>query len=108
MFQNKVSVLEAYMLERLVSQMRGLQNPDYQLVNADHMFIAENLTLRPCMEDLFVTKDYAKKLDFKKDVNFATDYINQWVSNNTRGQINQLIGPGRLSPDSKLVLVSST
>ncbi|XP_054273238.1 serine protease inhibitor 88Ea-like [Macrosteles quadrilineatus] len=102
----KVQVLEAYKAEWLLDQMRAMNSSDsYQLINANHLFVSQNLEVRECMQTLF--QQEMEKLDFEGDVNTATDHINSWVSNHTRGHIQQLIPAGRLSPTAKLVLANA-
>lgn len=104
MFQTKVNVLEAYKAERYIDQMRVNSSESFQLINAHRLFVSEKLSVRECMQMLF--NEELEKIDFEKDVNAATEHINQWVENQTRGQIKDLIPTGHLSPESKLVLVS--
>lgn len=100
MVQSKVNVLKAYNAERL---LENAPSDSYQLINANRLFTATSLPVRPCMLKLF--HNDIEQVDFKKDVNAATNHINKWVSDLTKGQIKNLIASGWLSPDAKLVLV---
>ncbi|KAG8282487.1 serine protease inhibitor 88Ea-like [Homalodisca vitripennis] len=102
----KVNVLEAYKVERLLDQMRAINGSDsYQLIVANRLFAAQSLSVRECMAALF--SDELERLDFMRDAEAATNHINQWVANHTRGHIPQLVPSGRLSPTSKLVLANA-
>lgn len=104
--QSKVNVLKAYNAERLLENARALETSgSYQLINANRLFTATSLPVRPCMLQLFHNE--IEKVDFQKDVDAATNHINKWVSDLTKGQIKDLIAKGWLSPSAKLVLVSN-
>lgn len=104
MVQSKVSVLKAYNAERLLETARALDSSgNYQLINANRLFTASSLPVRDCMLQLFHNE--IEKVDFKKDVDAATNHINKWVSDLTKGQIKNLIASGWLNPEAKLVLV---
>jgi serpin B len=46
-------------------------------------------------------------VDFAKNADAARKGVNRWVSQGTRGKINDLLGPGALSPETRLVLVNA-
>lgn len=45
--------------------------------------------------------------DFARNPDAATDRINRWVEKETRDRIQKLIGPGTLTPDTRLVLANA-
>jgi len=47
------------------------------------------------------------QVDFNNDLTGATNAINQWTSENTKGFIKQLFSPGGLSPQTVLVLADA-
>jgi serpin B len=47
------------------------------------------------------------KVDFANELTAATDAINQWTSENTKGSIKQLFSPGALTPTTVLVLADA-
>jgi len=78
---------------------------DYELNEASRFFYQWDLHVRPCMEAEF--KDELERVDFKSDPEKARQFINEWVSNQTSYQINELLGAADLEDDTKLVLVST-
>ena len=47
------------------------------------------------------------QVDFANDISGATNAINQWTSENTKGLIKQLFSPGALTPTTVLVLADA-
>lgn len=47
------------------------------------------------------------EVDFANDISGATNAINQWTSENTKGLIKQLFSPGALTPTTVLVLADA-
>lgn len=48
-----------------------------------------------------------KPMDFSGNPDGSRQQINRWVSSNTEGKINDLLGPGMIVPDTQLVLTNA-
>lgn len=77
---------------------------DYELNEANRFFYESTLPVRPCMKSVF--KDELEPVDFKTDIQLAKQFIDLWVLNQTRNQINNLLENADLADETKLVLVS--
>lgn len=77
---------------------------DYEFSSVDRLFVSEKLPLQKCVDDVF--KDEVHKMDFGLDPELARMYINNWVANQTNGQIEDLIPSSMISYNTRLVLVS--
>lgn len=60
---------------------------------------------RECIEKTF--SDNLEKLDFAKDADGSRQHINEFVETETRGNIKELLIPGSLSENTKLVLANA-
>jgi len=105
--QSKLSVLQAYRMEKLFQSMRATNtSADYEFSSVDRLFVSHRLPLQKCVNDVF--KDDVHKMDFVLDPELARMYINNWVANQTNGQIKDLIPTSKISYNTRLVLVSKT
>jgi len=66
---------------------------------ADHLFLSEFLTL---LNESYGTG--LRELDFRGDPEGSREAINQWVSEETEGMIQELIPPGGITTLTRLVL----
>ena len=104
-FQDKIEVLRMYTLEAGFEKMRALNaSANYEFNNVNKFFYQEDLPVRECMKLLF--KEELESLNFKNDPYFAKQIINEWVSNQTKYQINDLLSDNAVHEDTKLILVS--
>ena len=96
----------------LSGQLAGsLQDPARPVVFriANQLFCEQTYKLVPA----FVAKTRAffgapvELLDFKKKPEPSRVHINQWVEEKTRHRIRNLIPPGKVMPDTRLVLVNA-
>jgi serpin B len=84
-------------------------HPGYELHVADALWAESGETFLPAF--LSVTKaDYAAgfhPVDFKADPNAVMNTINQWVEQQTANKITNLLGPGTVSADTRMVLTNA-
>ena len=84
-------------------------HPGYELHVADALWAQNGETFLPVF--LSVTKaDYTAgfhPVDFKADPNAVRVTINQWVEQQTANKITNLLGPGSVTPDTRLVLTNA-
>jgi serpin B len=94
-------------LQKQINAIQGKKNVELNIANGlwaqkEHPFLA------PFLET--ATKDYAARLeqvDFRVAAEAARNEINGWVSDRTKGRILNLIGPGVLNAQTRLVLVNA-
>lgn len=105
--QGKLSILQAYRMEKLFHSMRSANSSaDYEFSSVDKLFVSQRLPLQKCVADVF--KDEVHKMDFVLDPELARMYINNWVANQTNGQIKDLIPTSIITHTTRLVLVRRT
>lgn len=61
---------------------------------------------REFLEDTGHYRAFLKELDFEKHPDVSRGKINKWISIRTRGRIDELLTPGTISHDTKLVLTN--
>jgi len=80
-----------------------------QLDVANAVWLERNLAVQPAflrsLSSEFMTGLW--RVDFIQDLSGATNAINQWTSENTRGYIKQLFTPGALNIYTRLVLADA-
>lgn len=104
MFQDKLDVLRSFKMDKLMEKWRSLNaSVDYELNEANKFFYEKTLSVRPCMKTLF--EDELDGVDFKNNKGEAKQFINQWVSNQTKDQINDLLSSD-IADETKLILVN--
>ena len=92
----------------LLAQMNATHK-NYALHVADALWAAQNASFLPGYLKL-VQSDYAggfHRVDFKTSPEAVRNTINQWVEHETDNKIQNLIGPGVLSPATRLVLTNA-
>lgn len=93
-------------MEKLFHSMRTMNTSgDFEFSSVDRLFVSQRLPLQKCIADVF--KDEVHKMDFVLDPELARMYINNWVTNQTNGQIKDLIPSSMISYNTRLVLVMS-
>jgi serpin B len=83
------------------------RRPELNIANA--LFLQEHFAVLPAFVRA-LTREFQTGLwevDFQNDLTGATDAINQWTSENTKGLIKQLFSPGALTPTTVLVLADA-
>lgn len=104
--QSKLSVMQAYRMEKLFHTMRATNtSADYEFSSVDRLFVSERLPLQKCVADVF--KDEVHRMDFVVDPELARLYINNWVANQTNDHIKDLIPASMVSYNTRLVLVTT-
>jgi serpin B len=84
-------------------------NPNYELRVADALWAQQDASFLPSYTNLMQT-DYGAafhRVDFKTSANAIRNTINQWVEQQTDDKIQNLIGPGVLTPLTRLVLTNA-
>lgn len=85
------------------------QHNGYELRVADGLWAQQDADFLPAYLNL-VQSDYAAgfhRVDFKTAPEAVRNTINQWVEQQTNNKIQNLIGPGVLSPATRLVLANA-
>ncbi len=81
--------------------------PELDIANA--LFLEQHFAVQPAFVRS-LSSDFSTGLwqvDFKNDLARATDAINQWTSENTKGLIKRLFTPGALNQYTRLVLADA-
>nr|CAD7610797.1 unnamed protein product [Timema genevievae] len=104
--QDKLSTMQAYRLERFFQAMRAANGSgSYELRSPSRIYLSNNLRLRECMEQLF--HDEVVQIDFLGDPENSRLAINEWVEQQTKRIIKNLISEGKVTPSTSLVLVNA-
>lgn len=103
---DKLEVLRMYTLEAGFEKMRALNaSANYEFNNVNKFFYENDLPVRECMKMVF--KEELESLNFKYDPFLSKQIINEWVSNQTKYQINDLLSDSDVHEDTKLILVNA-
>lgn len=91
--------------------LAGMNAPHtgYELRVADALWAEQDAHFLPSYLEL-MQNDYGAdfhRVDFKGHPDAVTGRINQWVEKETNNRITNLIGPGMLTPQTKLVLTNA-
>ena len=93
----------------LMQDLGGEHYRDYELAIANKLFAQQDFTFeQPFLDQC--ADDYAapvEQLDFETDPDAAREHINDWVLDNTRDKIEDLLPPGSIGSDTRLVLVNA-
>lgn len=96
-------MLLSYRLQRLLTSSKEYTS---QVHTANKLFLSKEQTVQDCVKDYFDHE--IEKLDFSGNgLLHSVDVINDWVSNVTQNNIQNLISAESLSPSTQLILVSS-
>jgi len=87
----------------------GQPYKDFKLLTANSLWGQKGYTFLPQFTDLLAENYGAgmRLVDYTEDAEGARKAINDWVSKQTQGKIEDLIKPGGLSSEMKLVLVNA-
>ncbi|RZC42426.1 ovalbumin-related protein X-like [Asbolus verrucosus] len=102
--QTKPDVYNAYTLDKFTTRTYN-KNSSYEFTNANKIYVADQVEVRPCITTLF--KEELEKAAFKADPEGARTTINSWVEQRTHNMIKDLLPPGSIDQNSKLVLVNA-
>jgi serpin B len=92
----------------LLAEMNAL-HPGYELHVADALWAQQDASLLPSYLSV-MRSDYGaglQRVDFRTAAEAARGTINQWVEKETKDRITNLIGPGVLTPATRLVLTNA-
>ncbi len=104
LFQDKLDLLRAFKIDREFEKMRSTNaSVSYELNNVNRFFYEAILPARDCMKTLFSEEMAA--LDYKTNPSEALQTINNWVSNVTRDQIQEILSSSDVNEYTKLILV---
>lgn len=104
--QDKVSTMRAYTLEKLFQNMRALNgSSDYELLSANRLFVSNKFNIRDCMKELF--QNEIVPVDYVSDPAGAVNMINNWVANQTKNQIKDLLHADQITAATNLVLANA-
>lgn len=88
---------------------RNAAHDGYQLKEADALWVEKSYSLLP--EFLKLNKDNYEaglnQVDFKNATEESRQTINLWVEQRTENKIRELLGPGSLNSDTRLVLTNA-
>jgi serpin B len=94
-------------LQELDRHLRGAR---VELSVANRLFAQNGFALQPAflalLRDRFAAP--AKQLDFATEPDRARASINDWVARETRGRIRDVVPPGSLSSDTRVVVANAT
>lgn len=102
--QDKVDVFGAYKLDRLATGFR-IANSTYEFTSANRIYVTDKVPLRECVVDLFGQE--LIKADFRTNPEALRKQINEWVEQHTHDMIKDLLPPGTIEVDTRLVLVNA-
>jgi serine protease inhibitor len=80
-----------------------------KLLTANSLWCQQDYRFKDTFLNL-VKRDYhaeARPVDFEKAPDFARSQINRWVSQKTDGKIQNIMAPGSVSPETRLVLCNA-
>ncbi|XP_033208975.1 serine protease inhibitor 88Ea-like isoform X2 [Belonocnema kinseyi] len=100
---SKVDVQRFYAFENTLNQIRkenSTTNYEYEIAN--RLWVKNSTRLKSCMLSIFDQE--LEKVDFWSDPEAARNKINQWVSDKTKGNIQDLIPSQGITQDTDLVL----
>jgi serpin B len=97
-------------LEEPMDALGTARRPTPELLSADRLWCPTGLTLGPAFVQ--ITKDQygapIEQLDFQKSPESARETINRWIERETHEKIKDLLGPGAITSDTRLVVTNAT
>ncbi|OAD62276.1 Serpin B11, partial [Eufriesea mexicana] len=78
---------------------------NYEYNSANRIWISDTRKVENCMLDLFSSE--LEKIDFHTNPSAVRDYMNNWVSNMTKGHIHDLFSADSITADTDLVLANA-
>lgn len=97
-------MFNGYKFEKRNRQHYG-GNASVEFSSVDRFYFAKEVELNPCIEDIIV--DETKKLDFKLHPEAALKEINEFVKQETKGNIPELLSPADITSNTKIVLANA-
>ena len=96
-------------LNNQLTHVQAPGNPVPQLLIANAIWVQKGFPLLPAFSNSMRNDFMAgiEYLDFANDASQASNTINKWVENQTRGKIAHLFSPQDLSKNTRLVLTSA-
>ncbi|XP_008543098.1 serine protease inhibitor 88Ea isoform X1 [Microplitis demolitor] len=105
---SKVDVQRSYALEKSLKEFAALSgnvSTNYEFKTANRLWISDSKKIRDCMLSLF--QDELEKVDFRSNPGEVRNRINGWVSNITKGHIQDLLSPDAIDETTDLVLTNA-
>ncbi|CAH8584845.1 unnamed protein product [Schistosoma intercalatum] len=80
------------------------------IILANRLFVAQNVRIKEQFKTNLKTYYDAptERVAFETDIEGSRNRINQWVSKQTKGQIQELLSPGSLTKDTSAVVTATT
>ncbi|XP_034947499.1 serine protease inhibitor 88Ea-like isoform X2 [Chelonus insularis] len=100
---SKRDVWGNYIIEKSFKLMNI--STDYEFNTANRLWISDKKKIRECMLDFFGSE--LQQMDFKANPEGARNQINEWVSNITKGHIQDLLATDAIAEDTDLVLTNA-
>ncbi|CAH1399283.1 unnamed protein product [Nezara viridula] len=102
--ETKETMKNAYTLQK---QLRIPKNgsSEFELLNANRLFLSDKLTVRNCMEQLF--KEEIAKTNFAEDPQGSLKKINDWVAKKTKNEIKDLLSADQINEGTRIVLANA-
>ena len=87
----------------------GKDGKPFRLRSNNQLFTQKGLPVLPEFLDVLAQEYGAgvRQLDFVTQPEPSRKKINEWISTNTEGLIPELLGPGTITPDTRLALVNT-
>uniref|UniRef100_A0A8D9ACM7 Antichymotrypsin-2 n=2 Tax=Cacopsylla melanoneura TaxID=428564 RepID=A0A8D9ACM7_9HEMI len=102
---DKIDTMQVYKMEKYYQTMRGLNSSyGYTFTSANKIFINDQLTVKPCMTDIF--QQELQPMSFANGLE-AAKVINTWVEVETKNNIKDLISPDQVDSRTNLVLANA-
>jgi serpin B len=95
--------------EALQKQLFPAKAGEVELVEANRLFAQKSFVFRPEFLDLVAQRYSApvESLDFIKESEASRQHINGWVAKQTRDKIKDLLAPGVINDQTRLVLTNA-
>ncbi|XP_046680759.1 serine protease inhibitor 88Ea-like [Homalodisca vitripennis] len=101
----KNDVVGIYALEREQNERNSNTTNDYELENANKMYVQQGLGIRDCIKHIFST-EYSVA-DFNNELEYTRKNINKWIEMQTRNMIVDCIPEKFLDKSTSLLLVNA-
>lgn len=101
---SKSDVFKGYQFEKRYREHYEA-NASVEFSSVDRFYFSKEVQLSPCIEDIII--DETKQLDFKQMPDESLKEINDFVKLATKDNIPQLLSPGDVSTDTKIVLANA-
>lgn len=102
---DNLSKLDVQRYNLMVASEDDVAQTDYEYSSANRLWISDKKKVRECMLNFFGNQ--LEKTDFHTNPAAVRDKINDWISNQTKRHIQDLLPPNSIGEDTDLVLVNA-